>query len=78
LQLAWTHHSGDIGSLRDGSASAYEAAPIFAKETLYFCNPVGRVFALDARNGSEHWDNFAKVFCDFRSRRAHPAMTGNL
>jgi quinoprotein glucose dehydrogenase len=55
LQLVWTHHSGDIGSLRDGSASAYEATPIFANAMLYFCNPVGRVFALDARNGTERW-----------------------
>jgi quinoprotein glucose dehydrogenase len=55
LQLAWTHHSGDIGSLRNGSASAYEATPIFANAMLYFCNPIGRVFALDARNGAERW-----------------------
>src|SRR6266850_1343842 len=51
LQLVWTHHSGDLGSVR----SAYEATPIFADGMLYFCNPTGRVFALDARNGTERW-----------------------
>src|SRR6266404_3554807 len=51
LQLVWTHHSGDLGSVR----SAYEATPIFANGMLYFCNPTGRVFALDARSGVERW-----------------------
>jgi quinoprotein glucose dehydrogenase len=55
LQLAWTHHSGDIGDIRDGTAGAYEATPIIANAMLYFCNPTGRVFALDPVNGTERW-----------------------
>ena len=55
LQLVWTHHSGDIGSIGDGTAGAYEATPIFVNALLYFCNPKGRVFALDPKNGTQRW-----------------------
>jgi quinoprotein glucose dehydrogenase len=69
LRLVWTHHSGDIGSVRDGSASAYEATPIFANATLYFCNPIGRVFALDPRDGRERWSANVHALTGIKDKR---------
>ena len=49
LQLVWTHHSGG------DEAGAFEATPIFVNALLYFCNPKGRVFALDPKSGAQRW-----------------------
>ncbi|HUH38216.1 MAG TPA: pyrroloquinoline quinone-dependent dehydrogenase, partial [Spongiibacteraceae bacterium] len=56
LQVAWTHHSGDIS---DGSGewslSSFQATPIVVEDTLYYCSPFGKVFALDPISGTERW-----------------------
>jgi quinoprotein glucose dehydrogenase len=56
LEVAWTHHSGDAF---DGSGSsavtAHQATPIVANDTLYYCTPFMRVFALDPETGEERW-----------------------
>jgi len=56
LEVAWVHHSGDYAGNRPGvKKTAFQATPILYRETLYFCSPLGRIFALDARTGAEHW-----------------------
>jgi quinoprotein glucose dehydrogenase len=57
LAVAWTHRHGDVsdgtGAIR--STTAFEATPILADDTLYFCTPTNRVIALDAASGRERW-----------------------
>jgi quinoprotein glucose dehydrogenase len=57
LRVAWTYHHGDVsdgkGAIR--STTAFEATPILADRTLYFCTPLNRVIALDAATGRERW-----------------------
>lgn len=56
LKVAWTHRSGDfseVGSPTGGSN--FEATPIHANGTLYYCTPFNRVFALDPATGKEKW-----------------------
>ncbi|MBL8645412.1 MAG: pyrroloquinoline quinone-dependent dehydrogenase [Rhodospirillaceae bacterium] len=56
LKLAWTHRSGDVSAR--GSATgptALEAVPIHVNDTLYYCTPFNRVFALDPATGREKW-----------------------
>ncbi len=56
LKLAWTHRTGDVG--KPGSptgATNLEAVPIHVNETLYYCTPFERVFALDPVTGKEKW-----------------------
>src|SRR4030095_12501172 len=57
LEVAWTHHSGDIedGSHGMGVGSSFQATPILVEDTLYFCTPFNRVIALDAETGAERW-----------------------
>lgn len=66
LERAWTHRSGDFrtGIVRgvegfdDGqgsSASAFIGTPILVNDTLYYCTPFNRVFALDPLTGAERW-----------------------
>jgi quinoprotein glucose dehydrogenase len=56
LEVAWTHRSGDFS---DGSGewtfTSLQVSPIVAGDTLYYCTPFGRVFALDAETGAERW-----------------------
>ena len=47
LEVAWTHHSGDMAWL--------EVTPIHANNTLYYCTPMNRVIALDPTSGAEKW-----------------------
>jgi len=47
LEVAWTHHSGDMAWL--------EVTPIHANGTLYYCTPMNRVIALDPATGAERW-----------------------
>ncbi|MXY05324.1 MAG: PQQ-binding-like beta-propeller repeat protein [Gammaproteobacteria bacterium] len=74
LELAWTHRSGDF---REGvipgvegydsagqSASAFVNTPIVVEDTLYYCTPFNRVFALDPRTGGERWRFDPKVNMD--------------
>ncbi len=65
LRVAWTHRSGDFreGAIRglegfgnEGMpASAFTGTPILVNDTLYYCTPFNRVFALDPRTGAERW-----------------------
>ena len=65
LEVAWTHRSGDFreGTIRglEGfsgdavSASAFIGTPIVVNDTLYYCTPFNRVFALDPQTGEERW-----------------------
>ena len=56
LELAWTHHCGEIS---DGSANptrtAYECTPLMADGTLFVTTPHNRVLALDPETGVERW-----------------------
>jgi len=65
LQVAWQHRSGDYrlapgagveGSSNKGlAASGFIATPIVVNDTLYYCTPYNRVFALDPQTGEERW-----------------------
>lgn len=56
LELAWEHRSGDFS---DGSGdwglTSFQVTPIVDGNTLFYCTPFGRVFALDAETGAERW-----------------------
>ena len=65
LQIAWQHRSGDY---RQASLSAIEAfsentqqssqftvTPIMVNDTLYYCTPYNRIFALNPQTGEELW-----------------------
>ncbi|MEZ4216485.1 MAG: pyrroloquinoline quinone-dependent dehydrogenase [Myxococcota bacterium] len=56
LEVAWTHHSGDVydGSGRS-AVTAHQATPLVVDDTLYYCTPFQRVFALDPETGAERW-----------------------
>jgi len=56
LEVAWTHHSGDFfdGSGASGM-TAHQVTPLVIGDTLYYCTPFMRVFALDAETGRERW-----------------------
>jgi len=62
LELAWSHHSGDVldGTTSLGKSS-FQATPILLDETLYYCSPVGRVIAVDAETGRERWSHDPQV-----------------
>ena len=62
LEPAWEHRSGDIRHPRaageDGlpmSANGFQTTPIVIDDTLYYCSPFNKVFALDAETGKERW-----------------------
>lgn len=68
LALAWEHRSGDFRPSRKGREgaglgtadgprpqSALQVTPIVVEDTLYYCTPFNRVFALDAATGRERW-----------------------
>ncbi|MCZ6782716.1 MAG: pyrroloquinoline quinone-dependent dehydrogenase [Proteobacteria bacterium] len=56
LEVAWVHHSGDFS---DGSGeitrTSLQVRPIVVDDTLYYCTPFNRVFALDPETGEERW-----------------------
>ncbi len=56
LEVAWIHRSGDVldGSTSLGKSS-FQNTPIVIGESLYYCTPKNRVFALDAETGEERW-----------------------
>ncbi len=56
LELAWSHHSGDFnpGSATEASTS-FQVTPLVTNDTLYYCTPYMRVFALDPETGAERW-----------------------
>ncbi|MBQ73970.1 MAG: glucose dehydrogenase [Gammaproteobacteria bacterium] len=65
LEVAWIHRSGDVrlgptggASSLEGKhqmASAFIATPIVLDDTLYYCTPFNRVFALDPATGKQRW-----------------------
>ena len=68
LEVAWQHRSGDFRPARKGREgavfgdvdgprpqSSFQATPIFANGSLYYCTPFNRVFALDPETGEERW-----------------------
>ena len=56
LEVAWTYHTGDFDGVRSGAEkTAFQATPILQDDTLYFCSPLSRIFALDAETGEERW-----------------------
>lgn len=62
LELAWEHRSGDIskGKDEDGNQTewaftALQVTPIVTNDTLYYCTPFARVFALNPETGEERW-----------------------
>ena len=77
LELAWEHRSGDFRAARKGRAgstfgaadgprpqSAMQVTPIVVEDSLYYCTPFNRVFALDAATGAERWVYDPKVDTD--------------
>ncbi len=63
LELAWSYRTGDVsdGTGRFAATSAFEATPILAHDTLYFCTPFNRVIALDPTTGRERWSYDPKI-----------------
>jgi quinoprotein glucose dehydrogenase len=56
LELVWSHHSGDFSAGSATSAStAFQVTPLVVNDTLYYCTPYMRVFALDPETGAERW-----------------------
>ena len=63
LAKAWTHRSGDFRggtqSITEGGrgapSSSFMVTPIMVNDTLYYCTPFNRVFALDPATGIERW-----------------------
>lgn len=67
LDEAWVHRSGDFteGSLDVFESNSTETSrnrpttfivtPIMVRDTLYYCTPFNRVFALDPGTGVERW-----------------------
>lgn len=72
LEVAWVHRSGDYRAGPDLNrddydltrvlpASSFQATPIVVEDTLYYCTPFNRVFALDPETGAERWMHDPKV-----------------
>ncbi len=56
LEVAWTHNSGDFSNGHgEWSFTSLQVTPIVTNNTLYYCTPYGRVFALDPESGAERW-----------------------
>ena len=56
LGVAWIHRSGDASQGGEGQApTALQVTPLVVNETLYYCTPFMRVFALDPETGRERW-----------------------
>jgi len=53
LREVWVYHTGDYSPGAPGHrATTFEATPILANDTLYFCTAYNRVIALQAERGS--------------------------
>jgi len=67
LALTWSHRSGDFVSGNQGFGEDMTAesmrnrptnfivTPIMVNDTVYYCTPFNRVFALDPASGEEKW-----------------------
>ena len=63
LDSAWEYHTGDVsdGNGSIPSATAFEATPILAENTLFIPTPFNRVIALDPESGEERWTYDPKI-----------------
>jgi quinoprotein glucose dehydrogenase len=71
LEVAWVHRSGDKRQSANALSmktlegalpkSAFMVTPIVVDDTLYYCTPFDRVFALNPRDGTERWSFDPKV-----------------
>ncbi len=56
LEVAWEHRSGDFfAGSAERAPTSFQATPLVANDTLYYCTPYQRVFALDPETGAERW-----------------------
>lgn len=55
LKRVWTHRSGDVIDAPAPNGTILQTTPLHVNDTLYFCTPLNRVFALDPRTGHERW-----------------------
>ena len=56
LQVAWTYRTGEADArFATTKAASFEATPVVVDGTMYVGTPLGRVIALDAATGQEHW-----------------------
>ena len=64
LKKVWTHRSGDYHqganwtedvTPNSSQQTSFQATPLLVNETLYYCTPYNRVFALDSETGEEKW-----------------------
>ncbi|HEU4430143.1 MAG TPA: pyrroloquinoline quinone-dependent dehydrogenase [Myxococcota bacterium] len=60
LEVAWTFHTGDWDPSGEIETS-FQATPVLRGDTLYFCSPFNRVFALDAESGMLRWSFDPKI-----------------
>ena len=74
LEVAWEHDSGDY---YDGSGyskiTALQVSPLMVNDTLYYCTPFMRVFALDPETGEERW-SFDPEFQDRHGEGPYPLI----
>ncbi len=69
LEKVWEHNSGDFREAKfdeEGffTQSSFQATPILIDETLYYCSPFNRVFAIDAETGVERWSYDPEIDSD--------------
>lgn len=55
LRRAWVHRSGDFVDAPGSKGSHLQTTPLHVNDTLYFCTPLNRVFALDPLSGKTRW-----------------------
>lgn len=56
LEVAWTFRHGDVADGSDGDTrTSFNATPIVAGGSLYFCTGYNRVFSLDPETGEQRW-----------------------
>jgi quinoprotein glucose dehydrogenase len=56
LQIAWQHRSGDFSDGKGAvTKTTFQATPLVVGDTLYYCTPFNRIFALEAETGKERW-----------------------
>lgn len=57
LELAW---SAPLGASPEGKTAGLQVTPLMVEDTLYACNNVNEVFALDAETGARRWVHAAE------------------
>ncbi len=56
LEIAWIHRSGDVlDGTRSLGKSSLQVTPIIAGDSLVYCTPRNKVFALDPETGKQRW-----------------------